>query len=163
MQAVTTLQLLLQILTVVALLATLVVAPIAWFRMVRAQTRSAYWKNMLFFAAPILLTVWLGAAAGLMPEPVGPPPTLPTPEDVLAGMPTGQLILLSLAAVFWIGGGNLLLYRHRQRLGKKWWQDLNPFNPPFKDFNSTEWLILGGLVLGSLGLAALSISYGRPE
>lgn len=144
------------------LLATLVVSPIAWFRMVRAKTRAAYWKNMLFFAAPILLTVWLGAAAGLMPEPKGPPPTLPTPGNVLASMPTGQLILLSLAAVLWIGGGNLLLYRHRRRLGKKWWQDLNPLNPPFKDFNPVEWLILGGLVLGSLGLAALAISYGRP-
>jgi hypothetical protein len=159
---VTTLQLLLQILTIVAFLATLVIAPIAWFRMVRAQTRSAYWKNMVFFAAPILLSIWLGEAAGLMPEPAGPPPTLPAVEDVFAGMPTIQLLLLSAAAVLWMGGGNLLFYLHNRRLGKKWWQALNPFDPPFKDFNVTEWLILGGLVLSSLGLGALAISYGHP-
>jgi len=161
-QAVTTTQLLLRIFTALVFLATLFIAPIAWFRMVRAQTRSAYWKSMVFFAVPILLTILLGEASGLMPAPKGPAPTLPAAGDLLAGIPTGQLILLSLAALLWIGGGNVLLYRHRRRLGKKWWQALNPFDPPFKDFNVTEWLILGGLVLSSLGLAALAISYGHP-
>lgn len=138
------------------------IAPIAWFRMVRAQTRSTYWKNIALFAVPILLTLALGKASGLMQEPAGPPPVLPTPGDVFAGMPTVQLVLLSAAAVLWMGGGNLLFYRHNRRLGKKWWQALNPFDPPFKDFNGTEWLILGGLVLSSLGLAALAVSYGHP-
>lgn len=129
--------------------------------MVRAQTRSAYWKNIALFATPILLTLALGKASGLMTEPVGPPPVLPPPGDVFAGMPTGQLILLSLAAMLWIGGGNVLLYRHRRRLGKKWWQALNPFDPPFKDFNTAEWLTLGGLVAGSFALGTLALSYGR--
>lgn len=142
-------------------MATLVIAPIAWFRMVRAQTRSAYWKNMVFFAAPMLLTFLLADAAGLMPEASAPPSAIPEVENVLAGMPTGQLILLSLAAVLWVGGGNVLLYRHRRRLGKKWWQALNPFDPPFKDFNTAEWLTLGGLAAGSFALGALAVSYGR--
>ncbi|WP_431098990.1 hypothetical protein [Polaromonas aquatica] len=156
----TTMQLLLQTLVCITLVATLVIAPIAWFCMVRAQTRSAYWKNMVFFAAPILLTFLLADAAGLMPEASPPPSEIPEVEDVLAGIPTGQLILLSLAAALWVGGGNVLLYRHRRRLGKKWWQALNPFDPPFKDFNTAEWLTLGGLAAGSLALGALAVSYG---
>jgi hypothetical protein len=160
-QAVTP-HLLLEVLTAVVFLVTMVIAPIAWFRMVRAQTRSAYLKNMAFFAAPILLTFLLADAAGIMPEPTGPPPTLPgSAEEALAGIPTGQLILLSLAAVLWVGGGNVLLYRHRRRLGKKWWQTLNPFNPPFKDFNTAEWMTLGGLVAGSFALGVLAVSYGH--
>jgi hypothetical protein len=154
-------QLLLQILTCAAIVATLMIAPIAWFRMVRAQTRPAYWKNMAFFAAPMLLTFLLAKASGLIPQASAPPSAIPAAEDVLARMPTGQLVLLSLAAALWIGGGNLLLYRHRRRVGKKWWQALNPFNPPFKDFNTAEWLTLGGLMTGSFALGALAVSYGR--
>lgn len=142
-------------------MATLVIAPIAWFRMVRAQTQSVYWKNMALFVAPMLLTFLLAKASGLIPEASAPPSAIPTAEDVLASMPPGQLILLSLIAVLWVGGGNLLLYLNRRRLGKKWWQALNPFDPPFKDFNTAEWLALGGLVAGSLTLGALAVSYGR--
>ncbi|WP_457306328.1 hypothetical protein [Polaromonas sp. P5_E6] len=156
-----TMPLLLLILACVAIVATLVIAPIAWFRMVRAQTQSVYWKNMALFVAPMLLTFLLAKASGLIPEASAPPSAIPTAEDVLASMPPGQLILLSLIAVLWVGGGNLLLYLNRRRLGKKWWQALNPFDPPFKDFNTAEWLALGVLVAGSLTLGALAVSYGR--
>jgi hypothetical protein len=152
-----TMQLLLQILTSAAIVATLLIAPIAWFRMVRAQTQTIYWKNMALFVAPLLLTFLLAKAAGLMPEFSVPPSAILTAEDVLVSMPTGQLVLFSLAAVLWVGGGNLVLYRNRRRVGKKWWQALNPFHPPFRDFNAAEWRTLGGLAAGSCTLGALAV------
>ena len=61
----------------------------------------------------------------------------------------------------WIGGGNLLTHFHNRRLGKKGWRALNPFDPPFKDFNTREWLILGALVVVSMGLGVVAIFFGN--
>jgi len=154
-------QLLLKILASVAFVTAIVVAPIAWFRMVRAQSRAAYWKNMALFGGPILLFFLLAKGAGLLPEMPAPPPSPPSAQDILGRMPTEQLILLGAAALLWIGGGNILFLLHNRRLGKKWWQALNPLDPPFKDFNSREWLILGALVVGSMGLGMFAISLGH--
>lgn len=138
----------------------MVVSPVAWFRIVRAKTRAAYWKNIVLFAAPILLVFFFANGAGLMPETPTPPPTPPSAEKIFEQMPTGQLVLLGAAALIWIGGGNVLFHIHNRRLGKKWWQALNPLDPPFKDFNTREWLILGVLLAGSMGLGILAISLG---
>ena len=152
----------LEILTWLTFAAAMVVAPIAWFRIVRAKNRAAYWKNIALFVGPILLVFLFANAAGLMPEAPTPPPAPPSPQDVFAKMPTSQVMLLALVAVVWIGGGNLLFYFHNRRLGKRWWQAMNPLDPPFKDFNSREWLILVALVIVSLGLMALAISVTQP-
>ena len=40
-------------------------------------------------------------------------------------------------------------------------QALNPLDPPFKDFNTREWLIFGALLAGSMGLGMLAISSGH--
>ena len=152
----------LEILTWVTFAVAMVVAPVAWFRMVRARTRSAYWKNIALFAGPILLVFLLANGAGLMPETPPPPSVPPSPQDAFGKMPTSQVILLALVAAIWIGGGNLLFHFHNRRLGKKWWQAMNPLDPPFKDFNSQEWSILVALVVVSLGLIALAISIGQP-
>ncbi|MDP3539015.1 MAG: hypothetical protein Q8S26_09995 [Azonexus sp.] len=150
-----------EILTWVTFAVAMVIAPVAWFRMVRAKTRPAYWKNIALFVGPILLVFLFANAAGLMPE-APTPPAPPSPQDVLGEMPTSQIVLLALVAALWIGGGNLLFHFHNRRLGKKWWQAMNPFNPPFKDFNTREWLILVALAIVSLGLMALAISVGLP-
>lgn len=153
---------LLEILTLTTFAVAMVVTPIAWFRMVRAKTRTAYWKNIALFVGPILLVFLFANSAGLMPEAPTPPANLPSPQNVFVNMPTGQLILLAIGVALWIGGGNLLFHFHNRRLGKKWWQAMNPLDPPFKDFNTREWLILGVLVVASLGLMALAISIGQP-
>lgn len=140
----------------------MVVAPIAWLRMLRAKTRAAYWKNIGLFVGPIFLVFLLANGAGLIPE-FTTPRVSPSPQDVFGQMPTEQLVLLVLVAIIWIGGGNLLFHRHNLRLGKKWWQALNPLDSPFKDFNFREWLILGVLVVISLGLLVAVISLGQPS
>lgn len=150
-----------EILTWATFAVAMVVAPIAWFRMVRAKTRPTYWKNIALFVGPILLVFLLASAAGLMPEAPAPPPAPPSPQDVWGKMPTSQIVLLAVGAAVWIGGGNLLFHFHNRRLGKRWWQAMNPFDPPFKDFNAKEWSILGALVIVSLGLMALAISVGQ--
>ena len=151
----------LEVLTWVTFAVAMIVSPVAWFRTVRAKTRIEYWKNIALFAALILLVFLFANGADLMPEAPTPPPTRPSAQEVFGRMPTDQLILLAAAAILWIGGGNVLFQMHNRRLGKKWWQALNPLAPPFKDFNTREWLILGGLLVGSMGLGALAISLGH--
>ena len=149
-------------LTWVTFAVAMVVAPVAWFRMMRAKTRLAYWKNIALFLGPILLVFLFANAAGLMPEAPTPPLALPSPQDVWGKMPTIQIVLLAGGAAVWIGGGNLLFHFHNRRLGKKWWQVMNPLDPPFKDLNTREWSILVALVIVSLGLMGLAISAGQP-
>jgi hypothetical protein len=154
----------LEILTWVTFVIAMVVAPIAWFRMIRAQTRNTYWKNIAFFTFPILLVFFFADLAGLMP-PHDPTTTAflepPPIREVIAKMPPLQLALLGGAGLIWIVGGNVLFHLHNRRLGKRWWQALNPFDPPFKDFNGREWIILGTLLVLSLGLGAAGINIGR--
>ena len=152
-------QTLLEVLTCLVGVAALVIAPVVWFRMLRAKSRAVYWQSVALFIGPMLLTFVLAQAAGLMPEvpaPSGPPPSF---QDVLGDLPTHQIVLLALAGLVWMGGGNLLLHLHRRRLGKTWWQTLNPLEPPFKDFNAREWWTLAGLVVTSLGLVAFALPH----
>lgn len=69
-----------------------------------------------------------------------------------------QLALLALAAVTWLGGGNILVAYHYKRLGKSPWSGFKPFAFPFTRFNAKEWLILGGLAILALIFAGLSLS-----
>lgn len=154
---------LLVILTLFAFAVLMVVSPVAWFRMVRAKTRDAYWKSIVLFVAPILLTFLFANGAGLIPESPVSTPTPPSAERLFGQMPAGQLIALGATALLWIGGGNLLIHTHNRRLGKKWWQGLNPFDPPFKDFNTREWIILGVLLAGSMALGIFSVSLGHAK
>ena len=140
------------------------VCPIAWYRMVRAKTRTAYWGNMGLFVGLILGVFLVADLAGFdtgISKPLPPSQNIPNFEQVFGQMPATHLALLIAAAVLWIGGGNLLFYLHNRRLGKRWWQALNPLDPPFKDFNGREWVVLGLLTVGSLALGAAAISSGR--
>jgi hypothetical protein len=149
----------LEVITWAAFAMAMIVAPISGFRAVRAKTRAAYWKNNALFVIPILLVFLLAYGVGLTPETPTLPP--PRPQDVFGKMPTAQLVLLGIVAAIWIGGGNVLFYFHNRRLGKKWSKPMNPLDPPFKDINTRKWLILGALVVVSLGFGAAAISIGQ--
>jgi len=76
-------------------------------------------------------------------------------------MPAIQVLFLALAAVVWLGGGNLLVARHYVRRGKSPWSGFKPFAFPFANFNGLKWLALFGLAVLSLSLGALAISLGN--
>lgn len=155
-------KLIFEILTGITFVIAMIVGPIAWFRIVLAKTRTAYWKNIALFTVPILLVFVFATNAGLMPVVTMPPPAPPSIENYFDQISTTQKALLIVAGVIWIGGGNLLFYFHKRRLGQKWWQGLNPLDPPFKDFNTQEWLILLGLVILSLSIGAAAINVTQP-
>ena len=92
------------------------------------------------------------------PPPVATTRPLPSP---FASMPAIQVLFLALAAVVWLGGGNLLVARHYVRRGKSPWSGFKPFAFPFANFNGLEWLALFGLAVLSLSLGALAISLGN--
>jgi len=63
-------------------------------------------------------------------------------QKVLQNNSPVTLIFILLAAITWLGGGNLLVARHYRRMGKPPWSGFKPFAFPFKDFNAKEWSIL---------------------
>ena len=157
---------LLGILAVIAFAVAIVLAPVAWFRMVTAQSRSTHWRNMLLFVAPILLVFLLANPEGLFDlwSPEADEIETPPVTERFARMPRGRAILLvpfaillGLAAAVWIIGGNLLWLAHKRRTGKTWRQVLNPLDPPFKDYNAREWTWLVLLVVFTLVLGAAAI------
>jgi hypothetical protein len=146
----------------VALVIALPATVIAWFRIVRAKTSTEYFKNILLFVLPILAVFVLADMAGLVEFPPAMPKEpveAPRPSEIFSQLSLLQLILLGAAAVVWIAGGNILMLAHLRRTGKRWWVLLNPFRPPFGEFSSKEWSILGGLLVASmvLGIAALNV------
>lgn len=148
--------------TAVAFVIAFPTTVIAWFRILRAKTSTEYFKNVVLFVLPILVVFVLADMAGLADFPP-PMPKEPVealrPSDIFSQLSLLQLILLGVASVIWIVGGNILLLAHLRRTGKRWWVLLNPFRPPFGEFNSKEWSILGGLLVASmvLGIAALNV------
>lgn len=150
---------------VVVFIAAWITAVISWFRMVTAKSRKTYWKSIALFVGPILLVFAIAKLGGLFPEvdfENQPAPEPPEFSEVFRPMPLMQKILLGAAGATWIIGGNLLFVVHNRRTNKRWWHQLNPLNPPFKDFNSKEWSILIGLLVVSMVLGAAAISQNSP-
>jgi len=142
-------------------IAAWITAVVSWFRMVTAKDRKTYWKSIALFVGPILLVFAIAEIGGLFPEvdfQSQPLPEPPMAGDVLAKMPFSQKVLLAAAAVSWIGGLSVLFVLHNKRTNKRWWHQLNPLNPPFKDFNGKEWTILLGLVAVTMVLGMAGIS-----
>ncbi len=138
---------------------TMVVAPIAWVRMLTAKTQQAYVRNIALFVLPILAVFALGYAAGFVDftaQPKNPlPPVSPAPQPTWE-----QAVLLSAAACVWMVGGNVLMYRHTRRMGRPFWSILNPLRPQFRDFNRKEWATLAGLVALAMALGVCAINLG---
>ena len=77
---------------------------------------------------------------------------------IFSAMPGLQLLFLVLAAVTWLGGGNILVAYHYKRVGKPAWSGFKPFAFPFRRFNAKEWLILAGLAAITFTFAGLAMS-----
>lgn len=78
-------------------------------------------------------------------------------RKILQANSSGTLILLGLAALIWLIGGNVLIALHYRRIGRSIWSGFKPFAFPFKNFNVWEWLCLVGLAIAALTIMALAI------
>lgn len=136
---------------------TMVIAPIAWLRMLAAKSQWSYLVNVAIFVLPIVVVFGLGHLAGFVdfnaPLKDEPPANLSVPQ-----LSWIQVLLLSAAGCLWLIGGNVLMYRHTKRMGRSYWSILNPFKPQFRDFTAREWASLVVLVAVTLLLAALAMS-----
>ena len=139
--------------------ATLVVAPIAWYRMLVAKTQRAYLVNIALFALPILAVLALGQILGVIDFAAPPKNELPANPELpqLSGI---QTLLLTAAGSIWLIGGSLLMRRHAKRMGRSSWSMMNPFKPAFRDFNAHEWISLACLAVTALLLGAIAINVG---
>lgn len=135
---------------------TMVLAPVAWLRMLTAETQRAYCANIALFALPILLVFALGHLSGAIDLTAPPKNELPADVPPLQ-LTWPQTLLLSVAGSLWIVGGNVLMYRHTKRMGRSFWSIFNPFKPQFRDFAAHEWIALALLAVSSLSLAALAM------
>ncbi len=154
----------LKTLTIIAFVVAVPVAIVSFFRIFFAKTRRDYWKRIGLFVAPIMLVLFLTYLSGSLiffpPRPEAPAPSTPpiSPFSMLGKLPGLQLLLLSLGAVTWLFGGNILFWMHKRRIGKPWWQMMNPLDPPFRYFNSKEWSIFGLLFFLSFLILILALA-----
>jgi len=136
---------------------TMIVAPIAWVRMLTAKTQRAYVINIALFVVPILAVFALGHFTGTVDFNASPKmePPANSAECQLSWL---QVLLLSTAGGLWVIGGNVLMYRHTKRMGRSFWSILNPFRPQFRYFTVREWASLAFLAVTTLLLAVLAIN-----
>jgi hypothetical protein len=142
---------------------SMVIAPVAMFRMLRAKTPRAYLQNLALFAVPMLATFGLAQLTGFIDFTA--PPTN-TPSSSGRPKPTfslAQAVLMALAACVWIGGGNVLMYRHTKRMGRSFWSNFNPLKSAFREFNPREWITFALLAAVALALGALAIALGQTQ
>lgn len=140
---------------------TLVIAPIAWIRMLTAKSQRTYLVSVASFVLPIIAVFSLGHLTGAVD--FSAPPRNELPADFAPPQLSWlQVALLSAAGCLWIVGGNVLMYRHTKRMGRSFWSILNPFQPQFRDFTGYEWASLAALAVVTLLLAALAVNFGSP-
>ena len=70
------------------------------------------------------------------------------------------LLFVALGMACWLIGGNVLVAFHYRRIGKPLWSGLRPFAFPFAHFNAQEWVFLIVLLVVSLSLFAVGLSFG---
>jgi hypothetical protein len=136
---------------------TMIVAPIAWVRMLTAKTQRAYVFNIALFVVPILAVFALGHFTSAVDLNASPKTEAPA-NSVELQLSWLQILLLSAAGGLWIIGGNILMYRHTRRMGRSFWSILNPFKPQFRDFTGREWASLAFLAVTTLLLAVLAMN-----
>lgn len=136
---------------------TLVIAPIAWIRMLTAKSQRAYLLSVASFVLPIFAVFGLGHLTGAVEFNAPPKNELPA-DFAPPHLSLLQVVLLSVAGCLWIVGGNVLIYRHTKRMGRSFWSILNPFKPQFRDFSGYEWASLAALTGVTLLLALLAMN-----
>jgi hypothetical protein len=146
---------------IVVFAVTMVVAPVAWLRMLTAKSQRAYLANIALFVLPILAVFGLGHLTGAVDFNAAPKNELSV-EHAAPQLSWIQVLLMSVAGGLWIIGGNVLMYRHTKRMGRSFWSILNPFQPQFRDFTGREWASLAVLAVGTLLLGAVAMSLGSP-
>lgn len=149
----------LEIAFMVLFCATMVMAPIAWFRMLKAKSQRAYLVNVVLLVLPILAVFGLGHLVGVIDFSAPLPDELPAHPSV-PPLSWVQVVLFSAAGGLWVMGVNVLMYRHTKRVGRSFWSLLNPFKPQFRDFTAREWASLAVLVGVTLLLAAAAMNLG---
>jgi hypothetical protein len=149
----------LDVVFVIAFCVAMVVTPIAWIRMLTAKTQRTYLLSIALFVLPILAVFGLGHLTGVVD--LSAPPNNQLPADFSPPhLSWVQEVLLYAAGCVWIIGGNVLMYRHKKRMGLSFWSIMNPFKPQFRAFSGYEWASLGALVVVTLALAGLAMSLG---
>lgn len=148
----------LEIVFTVLFCATVLVAPIAWLRMLRAKTQRDYLLNTALFVLPIFATFGLGHLTGVIDFTTPHETELPL-KSASQSLSWVQVFLLSAAGCLWVIGVNVLMYRHTRRMERPFWSILNPFKPQFRDFSRREWASLVVLAMVSLLLGALAINF----
>jgi hypothetical protein len=86
------------------------------------------------------------------------PPSFSALFEMLANMPSLQLLFLGLFAATWLIGGNIVVARHYRRMGKPAWSGMKPFAFPWKHFNAREWLALLALAIAALAFGTIAVS-----
>lgn len=141
--------------------AILVALPIfffLFFKMMTAKTRRAYFAVMALIAVIMLSLFAFLNESGFVPsleEVRQHQAEAPSPEEVLSNAPTSVLVTFGLIAVIWIGGGNWILIRQARKAGRRWWEHLNPLNPPFRDMDWKAWVQMALLGVVALLVASL--------
>ena len=77
--------------------------------------------------------------------------------EILSSLPNENAVLIGLAIATWLIGGNVVSALHYKRMGKPMWTVFTPLRPPFKDFNKTEWGMLGVLLVISMSFGIMAM------
>jgi hypothetical protein len=152
----------LNVVFIVVFCVALVVAPIAWLRMLTAKTQRAYLQSVALFTVPIIGALGLGYATGFLDFGAPTSPQFPA-EFVPQALSWAQVALLTLAGCIWLVGVNMLMYKHTRRMGRSFFSILNPFKPQFRDFSGQEWSALFVLAATALTFGWLAISQGSVQ
>jgi len=143
-------------LVVLAYVVGALAGPILAFRYYRSNSWRRLLKDLPWAILPQVVLLVAGSYLRGPPAPGKAALTFPPDLWGLANMarvfvdvPLDQAIPALLAAVIWLGGGNLVLRHSLKRQGKTWSDVMRPFAFPIKDFDLGEWLAL-------LAIAALT-------
>jgi hypothetical protein len=129
-----------------------------FFKTMTAKSRKTYFVGTALIAVIMLSFFAIMTESGLMPsleEVRQHQAEAPPLKEVLSNVPTSVSVAFGFTAVIWIGGGNWILIRQTRKAGRRWWEYLNPLNPPFRDMDWKAWAQMA--LLGVFALFAASI------
>lgn len=126
----------------------------------RAKTAMEKFKAQILFVAPILsvfLIAFLFEAINIPNFDSEEVSNIQDPFESISGMKPLQIVLIICAFSLAYIGYAVLMHSHWRRIKKKPKVFENPFKPDYAEFNLKEWVILVGVMLGSLGFGFAAI------